>query len=944
MTEEERSDTAAEVPEREAPSLVDFMAEYGGSMLSTVSFRNPPKFDAKAAIERGDMNKFKPLLRRPLGNQGLAILGVVESMRRNRGTVLVGEMGSGKTFCSLAAASIYAEDNGIHERVVILAPTSIMDKWATEVKMTVPNAMVRIVRGIGEMMDVEREAKKMDEGRAPKRPIYVVMSVERSRSSYARRPAYVLKRVFHRHLYDEAVSALLRKKGEKEDEAEKKDEPRYGSSNSENNEVEGMRESSARDKRGEDAPKRGRLMSLYDNFGERLLVACCPECHAPLMEKNGRKQPVSFRAKTLVEGRSEPAGREGYRDAAEFPVKGPGQARDLPPYLAETEDPQFAAAVKGLSTRMRKGCGACGSYLWTAERPRRGKPERVPVPPARPSRGDRATPGVYSLCDYVGRRMPKGFFDVFIADEVHKFKEKTSAQGVGAGQIAQAAKRTVALTGTFMGGYSSTMFFLLYRFGFNIRDEYDYNGVTPFVKRYGFSERTFTEDPNGKSTLDNSFGSQSRRDLKGHMSQVKEIPGLMPSALVPVLGNMVTLRMKEVMPNLTSYEEKVLTYELSDEKVKVVGPNGEAFETSQLKAYRHVYDRLREALEAALKDGDKSLLGAYLNTLLAYPDGVTRGERVTHPHNLADVIVDYPPLPENVVYPKERALIDLVKSEIAKGRRCAVYITHTGTRDITHRIERLLTNEGVRCYVERSGEARTRAERIKEKLRRGEMDALIVHPKKIEVGVDLPEFPTIVWYETEYSTYVTRQASRRSYRPQQTKPVRVYFMTYENTLQEDALLLCAKKALVSMRVEGDDYVSGGLASLGESTGSLFDTLTRVMSGTAVVEGSLEETFAEINAEEALSHLASSDLLVDEETASLIDEAADSLRPEPKVDVSAVPAPAPAPTKPADRPAPPAPPLPPMPPVPDQIPSGATEETAVETAVEAAVGSQLSFAF
>ena len=72
-------------------------------------------------------------------------------------------------------------------------------------------------------------------------------------------------------------------------------------------------------------------------------------------------------------------------------------------------------------------------------------------------------------------------------------------------------------------------------------------------------------------------------------------------------------------------------------------------------------------------------------------------------------------------------------------------------------------------------------------------------------GADRPRpdrLPTIVWDETDYSVYVVRQASRRSWRIGQTRPVKVVFMSYRNTLQADALKLVAKKMQSSLAVEG----------------------------------------------------------------------------------------------------------------------------------------------
>ena len=57
----------------------------------------------------------------------------------------------------------------------------------------------------------------------------------------------------------------------------------------------------------------------------------------------------------------------------------------------------------------------------------------------------------------------KGFFDLLIGDEVHEFKGRGSAQGIAAGILADVCGKSLSLTGTLLGGYSSTIFHLLYR-------------------------------------------------------------------------------------------------------------------------------------------------------------------------------------------------------------------------------------------------------------------------------------------------------------------------------------------------------------------------------------------------------------------------------------------------------------------------------------------------
>ena len=69
---------------------------------------------------------------------------------------------------------------------------------------------------------------------------------------------------------------------------------------------------------------------------------------------------------------------------------------------------------------------------------------------------------------------------------------------------------------------------------------------------------------------------------------------------------------------------------------------------------------------------------------------------------------------------------------------------------------------------------------VADKVKQG-IDVLICHPRLVQTGLDLIDFPTIVWDETGYSVYVVRQASRRSWRIGQTRPVKVVFTTMTPT-------------------------------------------------------------------------------------------------------------------------------------------------------------------
>ena len=181
-----------------------------------------------------------------------------------------------------------------------------------------------------------------------------------------------------------------------------------------------------------------------------------------------------------------------------------------------------------------------------------------------------------------------------------------------------------------------------------------------------------------------------------------------------------------------------------------------------------------------------------------------------------------------------------------------VYATHTGTRDITERMDDILTRHGFRVAVMKADAVAPErreawvADRVKEGI-----DVMICHPRLVQTGLDLIDFPTLCWFETDYSVYVMRQASRRSWRIGQTRPVKVVFMAYRNTLQADALKLVAKKLQSSLAVEGE-LPEDGLAAYGDDGDDLMMALARkIVSGEEEDETeTVESVFAQARDAEA----------------------------------------------------------------------------------------------
>ncbi len=478
--------------------------------------------------------------------------------------------------------------------------------------------------------------------------------------------------------------------------------------------------------------------------------------------------------------------------------------------------------------RRKHTCAGCDAPLWQA---------------------DRSGPARYPLADYIKHRM-KGFFDLLVTDEVHEYKGRGSAQGIAAGILADVCGKSLSLTGTLLGGYSSTIFHLLYRFSPEIRTEFGRSDEHRGIQRYGFEEHSIGKPDN--DAVEDGRNSRRRKFRK----VVRERPGLVPSALFHLIPNTVFLRLSDVASGLPAYDEQILLSSMDSEE--------DSTGYSQRTAYNTVFEELRKELANALKSGSKRLLATYLQTLLAYPEGCTKGETVFDPAT-GEPIVQVPPLSHEKLYPKEKSLLDLVAAERMEGRRVLVYATHTGTRDITERMDDILTRHGFRVAVMKADAVAPdkREAWVAEKVNQG-IDVMICHPRLVQTGLDLIDFPTTCWDETDYSTYVVRQASRRSWRIGQTRPVKVVFMSYRNTLQADALKLVAKKMQSSLAVEGE-LPEDGLAAYGDEGDDMMMALARrIVSGDEDDAETMEEVFAQARGavHRPLMHLVEIEALVD----------------------------------------------------------------------------------
>ena len=298
-------------------------------------------------------------------------------------------------------------------------------------------------------------------------------------------------------------------------------------------------------------------------------------------------------------------------------------------------------------------------------------------------------------------------------------------------------------------------------------------------------------------------------------TSIKRRPGASPLLFGKYLMNMAAfVSLEDISDALPPYNEEVISVEM-DPPLK--------------KAYADLEDDIKEALRQY--PGNSSVISTAMNALLLYPDrpfglgtlyGFCRNEETGERERF--VISEPADLDQAFTYAKERRLVEECKKELAAGRKVQVFAVYTQKRDVLRRLQDLLRKEGIRSEVLRAEVPPEQREAWYERQLKNGMQVCICHPKLVQTGLDLLDFPTILFYETGYSTYVLRQASRRSWRIGQKQPVRVGFLSYAATAQESCLRLMGKKLLVSLAMEGK-LETDGLQAM-EDDGDLLTAMAR----------------------------------------------------------------------------------------------------------------------
>ncbi len=127
--------------------LKQFLSDFGDSLREKINLR--PVFDLEHMDEWDlqALQKIDSLNRKPKPGQPNAILASAKGFYQEgkQAVIMVGEMGTGKTFCATAVAALAPQKN---HRTIIMCPGHLVEKWMREIRETLPHAKIVNLTGL----------------------------------------------------------------------------------------------------------------------------------------------------------------------------------------------------------------------------------------------------------------------------------------------------------------------------------------------------------------------------------------------------------------------------------------------------------------------------------------------------------------------------------------------------------------------------------------------------------------------------------------------------------------------------------------------------------------------------------------------------------------------------------------------------------------------------
>ncbi len=683
-------------------TVSQYLTKYGITIANRIQESFNPLFDPSNEDVCDELKRINGHLKKNVGYTLYpAQLAVAEAVKRrlDRGKVgvIVAECGSGKT--KIGSSALAAHQKGKKAFNAILCPSHVSKKWVREIEETLPNTEAMVIHNIA---DVDKAYKRYTES---KKSMYIVISKERARDGYMRKPAAVFSKI-RRAFVCPWCNEVIEKFDDEEDKWVNADSLFFKKQNIHNHK--------------------------------------CRKCGMPLWTVlNPNDMRVSSNQWIKIGG------------------YGFVHRKFVFSHFSHTKDEKVIDTLHRIMNNPDEVFIARGAY-------RR-----------------------YAVSNYIAERLKR--IDGVILDELHQFKGD-SGQGEAMETLVRCSRKVIGMTATLVNGYSSGMFYLLYRIVPHLMqvDNKSYDCPTAFNNEYGVTETVYE--------LEDSEYNANRKSKRTTM-RTRQKPGVSPLVYSRFLIDCaVFLSLNDMGKHLPEYEEIPIELELKPEIKKE-------------------YDRLADEFRNIMKGRDKTsrrlankLMSKFMSLLTTYPD---------QPYNADEILVtgDVKIVPKELsdfdeLHEKDKFTLELVDKKVANGERVLIYTSWVKI-DSQKKLRKLLEDKGYRVAVlEQRVKPEKREEWVEKKVNEG-LDVLITNPSLVETGLDLNAFTTLIFFNVGYNLFTFRQASRRSWRINQTADrIEVYILYYKDVMQARAIRLMATKLAAATLVEGN-FSDEGLATMSD---------------------------------------------------------------------------------------------------------------------------------
>ena len=169
-------------------SVTSYLSAFGVTVAERIREQFQPLFDPAAEQLSPEILRINDYIRAHAGYSLYpAQLAVAESVKRKlsegKSAFIVAECGSGKTKIGATALAAYQAQKRKKTFNIILCPSHVAKKWVREIAETLPDTSGVIVRSITELDGLYAQYRQGDKS------IYAVISKEKARDGYMRRPA-----------------------------------------------------------------------------------------------------------------------------------------------------------------------------------------------------------------------------------------------------------------------------------------------------------------------------------------------------------------------------------------------------------------------------------------------------------------------------------------------------------------------------------------------------------------------------------------------------------------------------------------------------------------------------------------------------------------------------------------------------------------------------------